>query len=213
MRSWIPIAFVLVLLAVAAAPAWAGDPPAEADGDPGSGGLEWGKQLDIKNILTSIGVFLILLFVLAKTAWKPILEGLQTREATIQKALDDAKDAHERAKALIGEYESKLDKAREEAQAIFEETRRDAQDIRAQIEEDARKRADETVERAGREVELMTAKAWDLLVRDSAAIATEAASRIIRKELSPEGHADIVGAVVREFAGSRSGGSGNGEPA
>jgi F-type H+-transporting ATPase subunit b len=210
MRTWFPIALVLILLVVVAAPAWAGDPPAEAGGEHGSGGLEWGKQLDLRNILTSIGVFLILLVVLAKTAWKPILDGLQKREQTIQQALDDAKDAHERAKALIAEYEAKLDKARDEAQAIFEETRRDAQDIRSQIEEDARKRADETVARAGREIEQMTAKAWDRLVRDAAGIATEAASRIIRKELSPEGHADIVGAVVGEFAASRAAAPGGG---
>jgi F-type H+-transporting ATPase subunit b len=195
----LPIALVAVLLIVCAAPAFAGD-AAEAEG---GGGLEWGKQLDMRNILTSIIVFLILLFVLGKFAWKPILNGLQQREETIQKALDDAEAAHEKAKVLIAEYESKIDHAREEAQAIFDEARRDADDIRAQIEADGKKRADETIERAQREIDQRMTKAWDLLVRDAASIATEAAGQIIEKELSADGHAGLVAGVVRKFSSSR----------
>ncbi|MDJ0522449.1 MAG: F0F1 ATP synthase subunit B [Planctomycetota bacterium] len=191
----LPSVLVAVLLIVCAAPAFAGDE--------GGGGLELGKQLDVKNIITSIVVFLLLLLLLSKTAWKPILEGLQKREETIQKALDDAEAAHEKAKALIAEYEDKIDHAREEAQAIFDEARRDADNIRSGIESEARKRADETVERAQREIDQRIAKAWDELVRDAAGIATSAAGSIIEKELSEEGHAEIVAGVVSKFTGSR----------
>ncbi len=195
----LPIAIVAVLLIACAAPAFAGE-AAEAEG---GAGLQWGKQLDMRNILTSIGVFVILLIVLGKFAWKPILSGLQQREDTIKKALDDAEAAHEKAKALITEYESKIDHAREEAQAIFDEARRDADDIRAQIEADGKKRADETIERAQREIDQRMSKAWDGLVRDAAAIATEAASQIVEKELSADGHAGLVSGVVSKFASSR----------
>lgn len=192
MRRCLHVAHLFLLLVLSAGPAWAGEE---------GGGLDLvGQAISSWAAPTAIGVFLILLVILSKTAWKPILAGLQRREETIKKALDDAKEAHESAKALIAEYESRIDHAREEAQAIFEEARRDAQDIRAQIEEDARKRADETVARAGREIDQMTAKAWDALVRDAASVATEAASRIIQRELTPEGHAAIVAGVVGDFA-------------
>lgn len=191
----LPVCLTLLLVVLAAAPAWASEE--------GGGGLRWGDQLDWRTILTSIGVFLLLLVVLAKTAWKPILEGLQKREETIKKALDDAEAAHTKAKALIAEYEGKIDQAREEAQAIFDEARRDAADIRSQIETDARARADETVERAKREIDQLVSKAWDGLVRDAASIATQAAGKIIGRQLDAEGHADLVAGVVREFGGSR----------
>jgi F-type H+-transporting ATPase subunit b len=202
----IPALFALAIFLTlsCAAPAWA----AEARS------LDLGEQLNWWSIGTSIAIFLLVLVVLAKTAWKPILNGLQKREETIKKALDDAKAAHEQAKALITEYEAKIDKAREEAQAIFDETRRDAQEIRAGIEEDARKSAEETIARSAREIEQQHAKAWDKLVREAAAIAGEAAKRIIQKELSPEGHAEIVASVVSEFTtaggGPRTAGGGEG---
>ena len=77
--------------------------------------------------------------------------------------------------------------------------------IRQQIEEDARKRADESIERAKREIDQVSAKAWDNLVRDAAAMATEAAGRIIDRQLTPEGHAEIVAGVVSEFSAKRGG--------
>ncbi len=191
MRTWILRGTLVVLLAAAtAAPAWAAEEPK----------LDLFAQLNLPAIGTSIVVFLILLVVLSKTAWKPILEGLQKREDTIKKALDDAKDANERAKALIAEYEAKIDHAREEGQAILEEARKDGQDLRAQIENEAKERADETVARSKREVEQVFAKAWDELVKEAANVATEAAGKIIQQELSPEGHSAIVSSVVTELA-------------
>lgn len=191
-------AIVTFVVLAAASPAFAGE-----DGEKAN--LDIFAQVNLPTILTSLGVFVVLLIILSKTAWKPILEGLQKREDTIRKALDDAEAAHEKAKALIAEYESKIDHAREEAQAIFDEARRDAEDIRAQIESDARQRADESIERAKREIDQVSAKAWDNLVRDAAAMATEAASRIIDRQLTPEGHAEIVAGVVSEFSAKRGG--------
>lgn len=190
----LPIAVALLLLATVASPAWAAEE---------GGGLQWGDQLDWRTILTSIGVFLLLLVVLAKTAWKPILEGLQKREETIKKALDDAEAAHQKAKALITEYEGKIDQAREEAQSIFDEARRDAEDIRGQIEAEAKVRADETIERASREIDQHMTKAWDGLVRDAASIATQAAGKIIGAQLDEQGHANLVAGVVRDFNSAR----------
>jgi len=200
MRTLIIFAFLMLLVGVTAAPAWA---EAEASGD----ALGLKDMLSIETILVSIGVFVLLLIVLSKTAWKPILEAMHQREGAIRQALDDAEAAHERAKALIAEYEGKIDKAREESQAIFDEARRDADDIRAQIEKDARERADETVERAKREIGQLTAKAWDGLVREAATLATEAASQIIEKDLTAEDHAGLVAGVVSKFVGSRGGGA------
>jgi F-type H+-transporting ATPase subunit b len=185
------VVLIAALAVVTALPAWASDE---------EGGLDLAGQLSWPTILVSIGVFVILLIVLSKTAWRPILDGLQKREETIKGALDDAKAAHEHAKALIAEYEAKLDKAREEGQAVLEEARKDGQELRVQIEADARRRADETVARSKREVDQVFAKAWEGLVRDAADVATQAASRIIQQQLTPEGHAAIVAGVVSEVA-------------
>jgi F-type H+-transporting ATPase subunit b len=205
MRRFIPLALVLFLVVACAAPAWASD--AEA-GEKAS--LDLFGQVTWLSTLTAIGVFVILLIVLSKAAWRPILDGLQKREDTIKKALDDAAEAHEQAKALIAKYEGKLDQAREEGQAILEETRRDAQVLRAQIEADAKAKSEETIARSTREVEQAFAKAWEGLVKDAAAVATEAAGLIIQEQLSPEGHAAIVSKVVSDLSARRNATAGSG---
>lgn len=194
MRTFVLLATVVVIGVACATPAFA----AEA-GEKKPTLLDF----DMYALIASIIVFVVLLVVLSKFAWKPILAGLEKREATIQGALDEAKSANEQARDLIAQYESKLEAARQEAAAIAEEARRDAQDIRAQIEADARKTADETVARAKVEIEQASAKAWDQVVRDAASIATEAASRIVSGKLSPEGHAEVVAGVVSDFASKR----------
>lgn len=156
-------------------------------------------------IFSAIVVFVLVLIVLWKAAWGPILAGLKRREETIQKALDDAKEASEEAKRLIAEYEARLDKAKEEAQAIADEARNDAEDIKSRIMSEAKAEADASIERAKREIDQMAHKAWDHLVKDAAKLATDAATKIIDHKLDETGHAEIVAGVVAEFAASRGG--------
>ncbi len=193
LRSSLALFCVLVGLAVlSAAPCMAAD----------TGGDAGGKLLDVdwKAMLTTVAVFALLLFVLSKTAWKPILNGLKQREETIQKALDDAKEANEKARQLITDYEQKLETAKDEAAAIADEARRDAQTIRSQIEEDGRKTAAETVARAKVEIEQIAAKARESVVNEAAGLATAAAAKIVKGRLSDDDHAALVSDVVADFA-------------
>lgn len=155
--------------------------------------------------ITAFAVFLLLLFVLSKFAWGPMLAGLKAREARIQQALDEAAAAHTRARELIAQYEGRLDQARTEAAAIAEEGRKDALAIKADIETAGRQAAAESVARAQVEIDRAIATAWERLVRDAADLATAAAARIVGRELDAEGHAALVGDVVDSFVQSRAG--------
>ena len=199
MRPTLRHALVLLFaLVVAAAPALASD-------DHGGAAKPGLLDVDLWTAVTAMVVFVLLLVVLGRFAWKPILQGMKTREQRIQDALDEAERANTRAHELIAEYEARLDQAREEAAAIAEEARKDARDIKAQIEADGRRTAEETVARARIEIEQVTATAWERLVKDAAGIATEAAGRIVGRELSPENHAALVADVVGEYAALRGG--------
>jgi F-type H+-transporting ATPase subunit b len=156
-------------------------------------------------IVVAIVVFLVLLVVLGKTAWKPILKGLEEREARIKQAVDDAQRASEEARRIMAEYQAKLDQATEEARAIAEESRKDAEDVRRRIEEEARQRAEETIARSTKEIERAKDKAYDELISQVTAIAAEAASRIVQKNLTVEDNAGLVDEVIRNFAARRSG--------
>jgi F-type H+-transporting ATPase subunit b len=156
--------------------------------------------VDVVTAVIAVVVFVLLLVVLTKTAWKPILQGLQKREATIKQAVDDAAEASAKAKELVGEYEQKLATASDEARSILDEGRKDADALRKRIEEEARRAVEEMHARARRDIEQAYAKAHEELVKRVAAISTEVAGRIIKRRLDPESHAEIVDEVIRDFA-------------
>jgi F-type H+-transporting ATPase subunit b len=189
---------VPLVLFLAAVPAYAADPAAHGE----TKGI---THIDWFSVAMSIAVFVVLLLVLSKFAWRPILSGLKAREATIQKAVDDAQAASEKAQAVMREYEGKLATAADEARSILEEGRRDAVTLKASIEADARKTAEETTARAVRDIEQARATAWDSLVRDTAKLATDAAAKIIRKNLDAQGHAALVDEVIAEAIAARRG--------
>jgi hypothetical protein len=75
----------------------------------------------------TIVVFLILLFVLTKYAWSPMLKGLEAREHSIHQAVEEAHKAREETARIRDEVQRERAKAAEEARATIEQARREAQ--------------------------------------------------------------------------------------
>ena len=112
---------------------------------------------DLGNMVWTLVIFLMVVFVLGKFAWGPLLSNLQDREKFIRDSLEQAKQDREAAEKRLAEYTEKLDEARAEATAIVEEGRRDAEVVKHRIEKEARGEADKLVERAKREIDLAPA--------------------------------------------------------
>lgn len=178
----------LVTLVLTAAPAMA----AEAEG--GHGGATANNPFagDIGNALWTVIIFVLVLVVLGKYAWGPILTNLQARESFILESLEKAKKEREEAEARLRAYEEKLAAARAEASAIVDEGRRDADAVKRRIEEQTRHESDQMIARARREIQIATDTATKELYTLSARLATDMASRIIRKELTPQDHERLI---------------------
>ena len=149
-------------------------------------------QFDPGAAIWAIVIFFLLLVLLRTTAWKPILRVLQEREKFIKDSIADAKREREQAEQLLGEYKAQLEKARAEVAAIIAEGRRDAEAAARRIQEQARHDADETANRARREIQLAAETARKGLHDEAAQLAVLVAGRIIRKELSPADHSALV---------------------
>lgn len=147
----------------------------------------------------AIAVFVLLLIVLRSFAFKPILGALQKREDFIRDSLEQAKNDRESAEQRLKDYEKKLNEARAEATAIVDEGRRDAEVVRKKIADEAEKDATAMVERAKREIGIATETAIKEVFAMSARLATDAASRIIRKELNPADHERLVAESIEEL--------------
>ena len=195
----------LAALMVLALPAWAEEPAPGGEAEADHGEKRELLAPETAEIVAAIATFVLLMLILLKFAWKPILKGLQDREATIQKALDDAQKANEDALALLQQYQGQMDGAKAEAAAIADKARKDADLARQRIEDDARTRAEETLERSLKEIEQAKDQALDEILTEVGGIAAEAASRIVRREITAEDNAKIVDDVVQDFAKTRGG--------
>lgn len=155
---------------------------------------------DLGNVFWSLATFLVVLGVLGKFAWKPILGALQKREDFIRDSLAHAKRDREESERKLKEYTDKIVTARSEATAIVEEGRRDAEALKRKLEEDAKAEAKAILERSRREIQIATDTAVKELYSLSAKLATDVAGKIIRKELNAKEHERLIAESIEELA-------------
>ena len=154
---------------------------------------------DLGNALWTLLIFALVLLVLGKFAWGPILKVLQTREQFIRESLESAKREREEAELVKADYTERLNKAREEATAIVDEGRRDAEEVRKRIHVEAKQEADAMVDRAGKEISLARDQAVKDLYDQTVVLATTVAGKILRKELSVGDHRVLIDESLAEI--------------
>ena len=147
---------------------------------------------DIGNVLWTLLIFGLVVFVLGKFAWPSILDGLREREEFIANSLSEAKRDRVEAEARLKEYTDRLTSARAEATAIVDEARRDAEVVKRRIEEDTHAEAGRILERAKREIGIAKDTALKELYTASAKLSTELASQVLRREINPQDHERLI---------------------
>ena len=196
MTQTIKTRLMAVLLTLAAvAPVVAAEPEHGAEAANGSGPNLFAG--DVGNMIWTLVVFGLVVFVLGKFAWKPILNGLQAREDFIRTSLEEAKADRDAATEALAGIDDKLAEARAEASAIVEEGRRDADVVRQKIEQDARKEADKMVARAKREIDLATQTAVKEIYTKAETLAVEAASKVLEREIDAKDHQRMIEEAIQ----------------
>jgi len=155
---------------------------------------------DIGNALWTVIIFVLVLVVLGKFAWGPLLAGLQAREAYIRESLETARRDRQEAESRLREYEERLAASRTEATAIIDEGRRDAEAVKRKIEEHAKQESAKMIERARREIDAAATEATRQLYALSAHLATELAARVIGRELDAKDHERLIEESIAEIA-------------
>src|SRR5499427_2270018 len=98
-------------------------------------------QPDPGLFIWTIVTFLVLLVLLAKFAWKPLLEALESRQAMIRKSLDDAQQAKQDLERVQQDAAQIVRQARVEADAIIARTRAEADALKEELKQKARAEA------------------------------------------------------------------------
>lgn len=144
-------------------------------------------------------VFLVLLFVLSKFAWKPMLQGLEHRERSIHSALEEAQKAREEAERLRNQFDEQMRKANEQSRGILDEARRAAERTTGDMIAEARKEIQAERDRLQREVNLARDQAVREIWSQAADLATLVSSKAIRRQLNPSDHRQLVDEALAEL--------------
>jgi len=143
--------------------------------------------------------FLVVLFILAKFAWKPILNGLKEREASIADSLNEAKKAREEIAAMNARNEDLMREAREEREVLLKEAR----DIRdreiASAKERAKAEGDAMLARAREDIRNEKNAAIAEMKNEVAQLSILVAERILKEKLGdPAAQKALVDKVMAE---------------
>lgn len=143
--------------------------------------------------------FLLLVFVLSKVAWKPIVNALNEREKNIQSSIDRAEQAKKEAEKILAEVKAERAKAQVEADKIVGDAKAYAEKVRAELLEKANDEARKVVADAKADIELAKQRAMIELKNTIADLAVEAASKIIQHNLDAERHKELIAGVINEL--------------
>jgi F-type H+-transporting ATPase subunit b len=154
---------------------------------------------NVGNAVWTLGIFLIVVIVLGKFAWGPVLSLLQEREQFIHKSLSDAKRDRDEAEARLKDYAAKLQSAQVEAVAIIEEAKRDAERVREDLKQRARTEADNMVRNAEKQIEMQTTRAMQQIRQEAVDLSVTIASKILQRTISKEDNEKLIADALKQI--------------
>lgn len=156
-------------------------------------------RLDPGLLLWTIITFIILLLILWKAAWRPIVNALDARAEKVRGDIDNAEKSRQEAEKVLSQHRELMSKSREESLDIIAKGKADAEKIKNEIVEKANKESREIIERARKEIELAKEKALSDMKKEIVNISTEIASKIIKKNIKPEDQKALVDEALNKI--------------
>lgn len=145
-------------------------------------------------------LFLALLFLLRRYAWKPILNAVNEREESINDSLKSAEKAREEMERLTADNEKIIRQAREERDVILKEAREIKDNIINEAKDKAGEEANRMIESAREQIENQKMAAVTELKNQVAEMSITIAEKILREELSSESkQSNLVEQQLEEF--------------
>ena len=149
-------------------------------------------QLDPGLFVWTILTFLLLVFVLAKFAWKPLLKMLQDREDMVRSSLEDAEKAKSELERLNEESEAIMAKARSEAQSILADGKAAAEKVKDDIIAKSKDQANKIREDAGNQIQVEKDKAISEIKKEVVNLTLSVAEKLIQKNLSDADNKSLI---------------------
>lgn len=156
-------------------------------------------QPDLQQVISQAVSFLILLFLLKRFAWKPLLAMLDQRRARIEEDLRHVAQQKDELDRLQQEYSKRLGAIEAEARTKIQQAVLEGKRISMEIQDQARSQGLALVEKSKETIELELAKAKVTLRDQLAAIAVGAVERILSEKLDSEKDKRLVDSVLEQL--------------
>lgn len=154
---------------------------------------------DIGLMVWSFVLFFLLLFILRKFAWKPILSAVKNREETIENSLKAAQEAKNEMESLTAKNEELLQQAKIERDKLLKEAKEKRDEIVDKAKDQANDEAKKLIESARISIQKEKEISFQKLKKEVVGIALTAAEKIIRKELkSQSSQEELVEEYLKE---------------
>jgi F-type H+-transporting ATPase subunit b len=147
----------------------------------------------------TVVVFVLLLIILGKYAWKPLLAALHQREEHLEPILSETERARAESERLLAEHRRQMAEAEDRARALLDEARGQAKTVAEQLLAQARTEASAEKDRAKQEIESARDQALSEIWSKTADLAVSAAGKILSRELSPDDHRRLVDIATSEL--------------
>ena len=147
----------------------------------------------------SLITFLVLVAVLYKYAFNPLMALQKKRRDEIHEAIHDAERLHGEAQELLANYKRQLAEARHEAESILDRARKLGEASKAEVLEEARVQAEAVLAKARRQIERDTSLALDRIRGEVADLTVAATERVARSGLSEEDQLRLIQEAINEI--------------
>jgi F-type H+-transporting ATPase subunit b len=155
-------------------------------------------QPDPGLFIWTILTFLVLVALLARFAWRPLLQALEKRQATIAQALEDSQRARQELERVQREGAQMMATARAEAEALIARSRSDADALREELKQKARSEAATIVKNAERQIQMETARAVQQIRHEAVDLSVDIASKILRRQVSREDNEALIQEALKQ---------------
>jgi F-type H+-transporting ATPase subunit b len=144
--------------------------------------------------------FSVILFILKKFAWKPILKALKERENTIDTALKSADKAREKMEQLKADNEKIIKEAKNERDSLLKEAHQVKDKTISEAKQKANSEANKIIEDAKRKIESVKVTALDEIKNQVASFSVEIAEKILKKKLEKtKDQKDLINELIDEI--------------
>jgi len=143
-------------------------------------------------VFWTLVTFIIVLFVLRRVAWGPLLEAVNEREKQIQSSIEAAKKERAEAEKLLADQKASITQARQEAADMMRKSQVEMERFKEQVMAEARKKAEEEMESARKTIQEEKNKAIAEVKTIAVDLALQAAERLLSEKLDDKKHRQLA---------------------